>query len=43
MEEFAALKPLLWHAADGDATGVIDSHNHIGEGSMPWEEIDTNP
>jgi endonuclease IV len=36
---FAEIKPRLWHAADGDVTSHIDSHGHIGEGTMPWEEI----
>lgn len=39
IEDFAALKPRLWHAADGGINSNVDSHNHIGEGTMPWEEI----
>lgn len=39
LRDFAALNPRLWHAADGDAAAVVDSHLHIGEGSMPWDEI----
>ena len=39
LEEFVDLKPRLWHAADGDVAGVVDSHGHIGEGNMPWAEL----
>ncbi len=39
LEDFTALKPRLWHAADGDITDTVDSHRHIGEGAMPWREI----
>lgn len=39
LNDFAELAPRLWHAADGDIHGVIDSHGHIGDGTVPWEEI----
>lgn len=37
--ELAALEPRLWHVADGALADRVDSHNHIGEGNLPWREI----
>lgn len=34
--DFASLNPCLWHAADGNTEDVHDSHDHIGEGRIPW-------
>jgi endonuclease IV len=39
LAEFAELEPRLWHVADGDMDSHVDSHKHIGDGSMPWEKI----
>lgn len=39
IEEFVRLEPCLWHAADGIADSKTDSHDHIGDGTMPWESL----
>lgn len=39
LDAFAALRPRLWHAADGDVADRVDSHLHIGDGNLPWREI----
>ena len=36
VKRFAKLSPRLWHAADGMSASAIDSHDHIGEGDIPW-------
>lgn len=37
--EFAALGPKLWHAADGKLSDQVDSHDHFGEGDVPWAQM----
>ena len=36
---FMQLNPTLWHAADGLISDYKDSHEHIGDGDIPWSEV----
>ncbi len=33
------LNPVLYHISDGDYAGVYDSHEHLGAGTYPFDEI----
>lgn len=39
IEAFVELNPSLWHVADGKIDDATDSHEHIFDGNMPWDDL----
>ena len=39
LAEYIKLKPDMYHLTDGDINGVLDRHDHIGEGSFDFKSI----
>ncbi len=39
LEEFIALKPVMYHISDGDFKAKMDSHQHFGTGNFPINEL----
>lgn len=39
LEEFLAIGPAIYHLSDGDATALVDSHEHPGQGSFDLGRI----
>ncbi|MFC1894512.1 sugar phosphate isomerase/epimerase family protein [Candidatus Dependentiae bacterium] len=39
LKEFLEFNPKMFHLSDGDITGVIDQHRHLGDGSFDYKRI----